>query len=95
MAEKKLIEKILTYELYTFELVLDPTRRIVRGPVVAQCIGWDAVNAFLRLQGTSMVRATHYLPGAPPFDSLTFPPGWAGNCVNMENLFEEELWPTA
>jgi hypothetical protein len=95
MASKKLVDKIITHELFRWHWVTEPTRRITQGPVVARCIGWDAVDAFLRLQGTALVHTTITTPGGPPFRMISYPEGWSGHCVNMENIFEEELWPTA
>jgi hypothetical protein len=95
---KKLVEKILTHDLrqWHWETTGPHTRRIVRGPVLAQCIGWDAADAFLRLQGTALIYNTIKDPyDGSVFRMVTFPPGWEGDCMNMENLFEEELWPTA
>lgn len=77
---KKLVDKILTHELFQRDRAAK-----TRGPVAAQCIGWDAVDAFLRLQGTALVRTEH--PGIGKF--VQFPEGWDGYCVNMENIFEE------
>jgi hypothetical protein len=95
MAEKKLVGKILTHELFQWHWVNEPKRRIVQGPILARCIGWDAVDAFLRLHGTAMVHSTITTASGPPFRMISFPDGWGGHCVNMENIFEEALWPTA
>ncbi len=77
---RRLVAKVLTHEVFRWDKA---TKK--RGPVLASCIGWEAVDAFLRLQGTALVRTTH-----SGFSVIQFPPGWDGLCVNMENIYADE-----
>jgi len=77
---RRLIAKVLTYEVFQWDRASKK-----RGPILASCIGWEAVDAFLRLQGTALVRITY-----SDIPVIQFPPGWDGLCVNMENVYADE-----
>lgn len=87
---KVLVGKILTYDVGRWHQEFEPTRRFVRGPVLARCVGWDEVDAFLKTQGTGLIYKTLEVAGQAPMHFFEFPLGWDGVCVDMENIYGED-----
>ena len=86
MAERKLVSKVLTLEMYR----RDPaTRKAVRAGVRLR--GWEAVDEYLKGQGTALIRETT----PEGIASIRMPEGWDSMVVEMENIYDDgtsEKW---
>lgn len=80
-AERKLVKKVLTLEVYRVDRSKKPW---TNGPVLATVKGWDAFDAFLAQHGTKLVREN--IGGIP---TIRMPEGWDSTVVGMENHYSD------
>ena len=78
-AERKLISKLLPFEVFR----RDPATRKT-GPVLATVKGWNAFDAFLKTQGSALVRSS-----TNGFDFISMPRGWDSMVVGMVNYYND------